>query len=564
MNSHTRPIALLFIVLCVSIQVWPQSQAKTKKPLATVSGRITIKGKTAPGVVVMLRENGPITTPRGFRSTTNDEGVYRINEVPAGTYYVMPSAAAYIVSDVIDSRGKTLVLGEGETVDGVDFTLIKGGVITGKVTDSEHQPLVEERVSIYTAEAAGNSFPLPAMNQQNIRTDDRGVFRVFGLPVGHYKVAVGRGDDLGMLVTGLGARASARQTFYPDVTDMAKAAVIDVTEGSTAENIDIVVGRALDTFRASGRVLDGDSNAPLDGIRLMLQKSVNNRLVGNGVVTSITGGEFRLENLTAGSYSLNVMPIPDRDLRADPIQFQIVDKDVDGLVVKTSKGSGVSGMLVVSGFADKTVMTLLQQLRVYVSVRPVNQQSTGGVIFGHAANVYADGSFRAGGLSAGKVVFNVYPQAAGKPSGFVVDHVEFEGRALGAADLDLKDNEELTGVRVILNYGNATIRGVINFVNGELPQGGRVSLGVTRTGDPTKRLPGAPIDARNHFVVEGVPAGTYDVTATVFVPAWRGKMPRTVQQVTVTNGANAEVSLTLDLTPPPPPPPPPSPTNPLE
>ena len=38
-----------------------------------------------------------------------------------------------------------MILTEGESVDGIDFTLVKAGVITGKVLDADGKPVVEER-----------------------------------------------------------------------------------------------------------------------------------------------------------------------------------------------------------------------------------------------------------------------------------------------------------------------------------------------------------------------------------------------------------------------------------
>ena len=74
-------------------------------------------------------------------------------------------------------------------------------------------------------------------------TDDRGVYRAFGLPPGKYKVSVGESDR--------GTKSSReyfKETFYPSVTDAAKATVIEVTEGSVTNDVDIVMGRPVATF----------------------------------------------------------------------------------------------------------------------------------------------------------------------------------------------------------------------------------------------------------------------------------------------------------------------------
>ena len=59
----------------------------------------------------------------------------------------MPAAPASSC-DPGDPGGKTLIITAGETVEGIDFTLARGGVITGRVIDSEGGPLIEEPITL--------------------------------------------------------------------------------------------------------------------------------------------------------------------------------------------------------------------------------------------------------------------------------------------------------------------------------------------------------------------------------------------------------------------------------
>jgi hypothetical protein len=146
-------------------------------------------------------------------------------------------------------------------LEGINFDLVPGGVITGRVSDSEGHPLIEERVSVMPMEERDQRRPMFYGSGSGMTTDDRGVYRAFGLPAGRYKVSVG--DP--RFNTGNRRRATV-QTFYPDVTDFAKAGVVEVKEGSEANKIDITIGEAPQGYSVAGRVVDGESGTPSQGL----------------------------------------------------------------------------------------------------------------------------------------------------------------------------------------------------------------------------------------------------------------------------------------------------------
>jgi hypothetical protein len=59
------------------------------------------------------------------------------------------------------------------------------------------------------------------------------------------------------------SREYYKETFFPSVTDAAKATIVAVTEGSVMNDVDIVLGRAVATFRVAGRVIDGETGRPI-------------------------------------------------------------------------------------------------------------------------------------------------------------------------------------------------------------------------------------------------------------------------------------------------------------
>src|SRR5215212_8760214 len=162
MRSSARSAASTLLTLfCVTATAFAQSTTKqqpAKVPHGSVSGRVTIKEKPAPGVVVGLRRSDVMGAYEQFsKATTDADGFYRITNVAPGTYQVTPAAPGFVIPEV--NARLTVVLAEDENVDGLNFSLVRGGVITGKVTDAEGRPLIAQQVQVFRVEALEQRTP---------------------------------------------------------------------------------------------------------------------------------------------------------------------------------------------------------------------------------------------------------------------------------------------------------------------------------------------------------------------------------------------------------------------
>src|SRR5258705_4254150 len=261
MSSSARYAFVAWLTLLgVVTPLYAQSSTKlaAKSPRNTVSGRVTIKGKGAPGVAVGVRKSdSPNPFEPFLKGVTDQDGFYRISDVPPGSYDVRPSTPGFVSAEPNGSR-KSLVLAEDENIEDINFSLIRGGVITGKVTDADGRAVIEQQVILYRADAVEERSPQrPTSPSTSAQTDDRGIYRIFGVSAGRYKVAAGRSDDVfspGLFPT----RASYKQAFHPDVTDQAKASIIEVVEGSEANNVDITWAARYRPFQlAAGSLTAG-------------------------------------------------------------------------------------------------------------------------------------------------------------------------------------------------------------------------------------------------------------------------------------------------------------------
>ncbi len=526
-------ILIAIFSYCGSALIVRSQTSEASKSGGVVAGKVTIKGKPAPDIVVTLHlPERPMTVERILTARTDQEGNYLISQVPPGTYSVSPAAPAYVIN--AKNKGmtaQTAVVTGNEIIDGINFDLVRGGVITGKVTDTDGQPVIELPVTIYdSASESGEPF---SMGNRNFRTDDRGVYRLFGLPAGRYKLAVGYGE-IGYNPT-LG-RNSYKQTFYPDPSDPSKPGVIEVSEGSEASDIDIKI-RSVKTYSVSGRVIDGETGKPLEQIRLAIQSNPQ-RPRGYYLPPALSNraGEFTLEGLAPGRYGIFIAP--NGVHQSDILQIVISDHDIKDLVIKTSNsGASVSGVVVLENTDDKSLWARLLQLRVFGYVQksePSNRTLP-------SSTLGPDGSFTLHWIEPGALYIslggNLYLS-----KGFIVARLETDGNPPGP-NIEIKGSERITGVRVVVAYGTATIHGVVKLASGPLPEGTQVYVRIIKDGI-TFRSP--RVDRRGNFIVEGIPPGLYNFDLNLFNPdSTKRFRPYNRQQVNVLDGIVNEVTLVI-------------------
>ncbi len=537
MNASVhRSAGLVVLILCICCCT---VRSQTTVPLAqasTVKGHVTLKDQPIAGVTICLRpinsNNARITA---YRGRSDQDGNYRVTNIPNGSYQVTLEAPEFWVIDSPSSR--VLILAEGETVDDVDFALVRGGVITGKVTASGNRPLIAHQILFRPEKGVAQSPPAV------FETDDRGIYRIFGLQPGKYKVSVSPQNSY------YGRRKSRfSETFYPATIDPAKAVLVEVTESGEVTGVDIAVEMNEDSegrFSVSGAVVDQSHQQPVPNIGLGLQ-----RIEGNDVdylnvwTTSDAKGQFRFEDLAPGKYAVVYSAVstqPDSNLRVDNTNFVVVDKDVTDLVVKALRKASVSGVVVIE--AGQSKATLSQFGPMYLNAYVVKDNSGS---WAESARIANDGSFYMKGLLSGIANFSIGAMhVSGPPKGLSISRVERDG-IVQSPGLEIKDQEIITGVRIVLKYANGMIRGVVKLASGELPANAQVTVWLRNSQgeEPGSQTARTLVDARGHFVIEGIPDGTHEIEANVVIP--RAGLTKIKQQVTVSSGTVTEVTLIVD------------------
>lgn len=500
-----------------------QSQSPTE-PGGSIAGQVTLRGTPVQGVLVLVRSDPP--TGGDFAAgKTGPNGQYRITHLPAGSYSVAASALVLTSAEGRDQYGRRITLDRGETRENVDFSLIRGGAITGRVSEANGRPIIEEQVSIIALAAGRPQQPYYRASQM-MSTDDRGVYRVYGLPPGRYKVSVGAGAG------SLYRRLDQGQTYYPHtyhpgVTEEAKAGIVDLIEGGEVSGVDIVVGARARTFEASGRIVDAETGRPQPGI--------NWGYGGNAMSTfgrqSDANGGFKITGLMPGRYS--VFAGCEGDYYMDQVEFDLTDHDVTGLEITRHRGASISGKVVVDGVSDPAVLNKLNQVSM----------SAGGV----GSSIDPDGTYYFCGLRPGKIKISARTFLHG---GFWLLRIERDGIDLRQG-IEVSPGDHVTDVRIVLGCGTGVIRGQVTLSGTDLPQGVRMQIQAKRLGDEDIQL-FEETDERGRFVIEGLITGEYELSAgssfSSSVPGARiPRMQPVTQRVTVTHGTESAATLVLKV-----------------
>jgi len=551
MSALTRASLLVAALIAITTSAPAQSLSPLSKEPAAVTGRITVGGKPASGVVVSLLLSDP-TIPSSqspaMKATTDEDGRFRLTGVPPGRYNVLPLAPGFVISTQAElgRTGKSVMLAEGETVEGIDFALTRGGVITGRITDANGRPAVSELVSLMLVDERGQKRPFYPSIPYGLETDDRGIYRIYSLPAGRYLVSAGveRGDLMG-------AHSFYPRTFHPNVIEEEKATIVEVTAGGEATGVDITLSQPLQTYAASGRIIDAETGQPVANIPYGI-----GRLDENGRLSSYSSGpawltlaegEFRLNDLAPGRYSVYVRPASDSNSYSDPVTFEVVNADVSGLEVKLRRGASISGAAVIEGPSDPTVLAKLSQLELGVFVQTTEMA----VPSNQWIKIGPDGSFRIGGLRSGKVRFGLRGGSR-VPQGFSLLRIERDG-VEQRDGIEITPSEQVIGVRLVIAYGNAEILGQVKIEGGALPEGIHLRVLARRTDEPPNRYSlNAEVDARGRFEFKGLAAGDYELVIgpmSVYHSggAPRQQLPTAKQTITVANGAKLPVTLVFDL-----------------
>ena len=508
MMLRKRRLALLLqatlLAACVcacSTVALAQVEASSSK-LGSIKGRVLSDGQAVTNASITVSS---VNSPRHTRTVpSNDNGDFEIKSLELGMYRLEVNAAAY-VSLPVDPDEQIHRIGDSVTVN-----MIKGGVITGKVSTADNDPVVAVRVrAMMIRDENGQRSQQPVQSFDRF-TDDRGVYRIFGLLPGTYVVfAGGRG------LWGAGANA-----YDNDAPSFAPSSTRD-----TAEEISLARGeeRTIDIrYRGtSGHSVSGNVKAATTPdsrwVTIKLERVVNSE-PDVRVSTYIRDAQgFEFTGVADGNYLVwaDYGSQSGEVLRSEAKRITVNGADITGIELTVKPLASVAGVVTLEsstieeckGKARPLIEETLVSIQRNRSSKSLLQSSPDGV-----------GAFQLRNLEAGQYNFDIlfFPRY------WYLRSLTMPGTKDSTIDLArnwliLKAGDRVSGVKATLAEGASSISGRVEL--SEEQRSAQIVVYVVPSksdkADEVLRHFAAPVAEDGSFSMDRVPPGRYWTLAKI-------------------------------------------------
>ena len=344
-NFAFLPTAVILLALtCAPARAQeqtPSPENSTEITTGAISGQIVNeRGDPMPGASVFVRS---LAMPNAGRSASADaEGRFRLTGLEAGLYILTGHSPAYVFQPPQEDTGPTYY----RIGDSVRLEIIKGAVITGTVVNANSEPLVGVRVrALMIRDANGKTARTPQYGLAERITDDRGIYRIYGLSAGTYIVSAGGGQ--GSQSWQLNPYEGDVPTYAPSSTrDGATEFTVRSGEETTAD----IRYRNDPGHTVSGSVkVVGNTN----GASVMLMALDGGLMPAANTFQAPGARGFELSGVGDGEYQImavefpvtpGMTTLPDIGM-SDAKRITVKGADVSGIELTTRPASSLSGRI---------------------------------------------------------------------------------------------------------------------------------------------------------------------------------------------------------------------------
>ena len=541
------------LLMVVAVALWPAAaaaQTTRDARLATSIGTSAIGGRVVTGDsatspvrrarVVVVSANFEVT-----RSTlTHDDGGFLVTGLPAGRYTVSASKPGMLRMSYGATRparpGTAVNVMAGQKMADLVIPMTRGGVVTGLVTDAEGRPAGGVPIRIQEARMIAGARVVSAMNispgTTGEKTDDRGEFRLFGLPAGDYVVSAMPPDDgAGLTRIAGGGTVGYVPVYFPGTTVAAEAQTVSVKGGDETAGVNVRL-QSVRTARVGGTISGPPTVQPQDVTVTLVPVSSSSAsgsflsaVAALRTLTRLTPDwKFSYAGVTPGRYTITARlierPASGPELRPGlvaigsglTVMWAVADVTVDGvdrsdLSLALAPGMTVSGRVQFQAAPGSTAPDLS---RVRVSLSSASRADGGIGFAGDSTGVNANGQFTLSGVIPGR--YSVRASVNGPPYGdWMIRSSMVNGRDTLDFPIEIQPDEHVSAVVVTLTDVTQRLSGMLQDA------AGRPASAFTIVVFPadrnywsvTRRIRTARPGQDGRYTINDLPVGDYRVAA---------------------------------------------------
>ena len=456
------------------------NEAPKNKPVkGEITGQVISEdGQTFPTFPISLFN---LNTRTNVSTTCDENGNFKFSDLPAGLYQASAYSPGYVSAY---SQSRDFRIGENITI-----TMIKGGVITGKIFDAGGRPIVGAFVTARRVRDNDLDSLIEGRFGNKTMSDDRGVYRIFGMQGGSYVVSTSLTNSFNT------EKIPETRTYFPSSTrDTAQEIVVKV--GTETTGID-VVHRSEPGHAISG-TLAGTEGIKLDiGTNIQLTSPSSGGTISSTFIRANSSPSFAFYGIPDGEYEvtasqyLNTIFIGATggiEGLSIPLKVVVRGSDVSGLILRFNKPGEINGRVTLSkmiapnpvckissiGYLEET--TILAMKEEQGSLTNVNR-----------AAPLNNGDFSLTNVPSGIFRFNTKFQNDFWYLKSVIHSAKTSKIDVAKQGVFVKPGEKISGLSLLLAEGAASIQGkIIAEQNQKLPSKLRVHL-----------IPAEPQEAEN-------------------------------------------------------------------
>ena len=487
---------MTLVVLTTAVRAQQRPGSVDVSPTGTIKGRVVRSDTGQP----IRRARVRLFAEEARAVLTDENGRYEISELPAGRHTLAASKGGFVQMAYGQRRphgsGRPLTLAAGQVLEGIDFSLPPGGVITGRIVDETGEPVVGAAVNVMRFAFTNGRRQLAGVSAAG--TDDRGEFRIFGLPRGEFFVqaSVDAPSDV------LGVRLGYAPTYYPGTPVHGEAQRVAIKAGEEVSGITFALSR-IRTASISGVVRYPDGSTTIAFVTAR-DNSANSLMGTEGLAVVRSDGTFQIGNLAPGSYILEAraMTNPDAVSRTEVV---VNGRDVTGLIIEMTNGVAARGRIRFdTGDPPKGLKP--DQVRIFSVPFDSDEMSTDRM----PPQLRDDWTFELTGLRGRRAI-----SAAVFQGEWTTKNISLDGADVMDAGIDFR-NADIDGIDIVLTQQKTDLSGLVTDSRGAKVTNATV---IAFVDDPDKWAPksrmvqGARPDQNGGFRIQGLRPADYVVIA---------------------------------------------------